>query len=138
MLRESLSAQAVSRIVRSLNVEVRNFYRRWLGDDYCYLFFDGITLKVKGTAGAKKRLVLCAYGITAKGLRELVSFRQATAESEAQWEALLRDLYKRGLEGKQAQLVTTDGCPGLHRALDTVYPYVPRQRCWAHKLRNVA
>lgn len=35
-------------------------------------------------------------------------------------------------------MVTTDGCPGLHRALDTVYPYVPRQRCWAHKLRNVA
>jgi transposase-like protein len=23
------------------------------------------------------------------------------------------------------------------RALDIVYPYVPRQRCWAHKLRNV-
>ena len=36
------------------------------------------------------------------------------------------------------QLITTDGCAGLHRALDTVYPYIPRQRCWAHKLRNVA
>ena len=83
-------------------------------------------------------MVLCAYGITVSGLRELVSFRQATAESEAQWEAFLRDLYGRGFEGKQLWLVTTDGCPGLHRALDTVYPYVPRQRCWAHKLRNVA
>jgi putative transposase len=133
-----LSAQAVSRIVRSLDAEVGHFHQRRLGDDYQYLFFDGITLKVKGTAGVKKRMVLCAYGITAKGLRELVSFRQATGESEAQWEAFLRDLYKRGLEGKQAQLVTTDGCPGLHQALDTVYPYVPRQRCWAHKLRNVA
>jgi putative transposase len=138
VLRENLSAQAVSRIVRSLDAEVGHFHQRRLGDDYQYLFFDGITLKVKGTAGVKKRMVLCAYGITAKGLRELVSFRQATGESEAQWEAFLRDLYKRGLEGKQAQLVTTDGCPGLHQALDTVYPYVPRQRCWAHKLRNVA
>jgi len=93
---------------------------------------------MKGIAGAKKRLVLCAYGITATGLREMVSFRQATAESEAQWEAFLRDLYERGLEGKQLRLITTDGCPGLHRALETVYPYIPWQRCWAHKLRNVA
>jgi putative transposase len=138
VLRESLSAQAVSRIVRSLDTEVRRFHQRRLGDDYRYLFLDGITLKVKGAGGVKKRLVLCAYGITVSGLRELVNFRQATAESEAQWEAFLRDLYERGLEGKQLWLVTTDGCPGLHRALDTVYPYVPRQRCWAHKLRNVA
>ncbi len=138
VLQESLSAQAVSRIVRSLDGEVRRFHQRRLGDDYQYLFLDGIVLKVKGAGGVKKRLVLCAYGITGNGLRELVSFHQATAESEAQWEAFSRDLYDRGLEGKQLWLVTTDGCPGLHRALDTVYPYVPRQRCWAHKLRNVA
>lgn len=36
------------------------------------------------------------------------------------------------------KLIVTDGCAGLHAALDTVYPYVPRQRCWVHKLRNVA
>jgi transposase-like protein len=138
VLRESLSAQAVSRIVRSLDAEVRHFHRCQLGDDYQYLFLDGITLKVKRAGGAKKRSVLCAYGITVSGRQELVSFRQATAESEAQWEAFLRDLYRRGFEGKQLQLVITDGCAGLHRALDTVYPYVPRQRCWAHKLRNVA
>jgi len=93
---------------------------------------------VKGATGAKKRLVLCAYGITFQGQRELISFRQATAESEAQWEAFLRDLYDRGLTGRALRLITTDGCPGLHRALDTVYPYARRQQCWAHKLRNVA
>lgn len=68
----------------------------------------------------------------------MISFRQGVAESEAQWLAFLDDLYRRGLEGKVLQLVTIDGCPGLSRALDIVYPYVPRQRCWAHKLRNVA
>jgi putative transposase len=138
VLRDGLSAQAVSRIVRSLDVEVKLYHQRRLTDDYRYLIFDGITLKVKGASGVKKRLVLCAYGMTGKGLRELVNFRQATAESEGQWEAFLRDLYERGLEGKQVLLITIDGCPGLHRALDTVYPYVPRQKCWAHKLRNVA
>ncbi len=83
-------------------------------------------------------MVLCAYGIRSDGVRELLSFRQAKAESAAQWEGFLNDLYRRGLEGKALRLITTDGCPGLHEALDTVYPYVKRQRCWAHKLRNIA
>ena len=82
--------------------------------------------------------MLCAYGISLEGERALLSFRQTTAESETQWEAFRRDLYNRGLEGKALQLVVTDGCAGLRRALDTVYPYVPRQHCWVHKLRNVA
>lgn len=138
ILKAELSAQSVSRIVRSLDSEVKHFHQRRLMDNYRYLFFDGITLKVKGAGGVRKRFVLCVYGITDDGRRELISFRPASSESEAQWEAFLRDLYERGLEGKQAKLITTDGCPGLHRALDTVYPYIPRQRCWAHKLRNVA
>ena len=138
LMGEGISAQTVSRICRSLDNEVARYHRRPLVDAYRYLFLDGVTLKVKSPTGIKKRPLLCAYGITAGGTRELLSFRQATAESEAQWEAFLRDLYERGLEGKGLRLVITDGCPGLHQALDTVYPYVERQRCWAHKLRNVA
>jgi putative transposase len=138
VLAAPLSAQAVSRITRSLDGEVRRFHQQRLGDSYRYLFLDGVTLKVKGAAGVKKKLILCAYGIKTDGIRELISFHQATSESEVQWGAFLNDLYRRGLEGKGLALVTTDGCPGLHQALDTVYPYVPRQRCWAHKLRNVA
>jgi len=138
VLGEAPSAQTVSRIARALDTEVRRYHSRRLQDRYQYLFLDGITLKVKGLTGVKKRLVLCAYGITLEGQRELVSFRQATAESEVHWEAFLSDLYNRGIEGKALRLVVTDGCPGLHQALDTAYPYIPRQRCWAHKLRNIA
>jgi len=138
ILGETLSPQTVSRIASSLDNEVRRYHSRLIGDGYCYLFLDGITLKVKTVTGAKKRLVLCAYGITPEGKRELLSFCQATAESEAQWEAFLQNLYRRGLEGNNLSLIVTDGCPGLHRALDMVYPYAKRQRCWAHKLRNVA
>ncbi len=138
LLKATISAQTVSRITRVLDNEVRRFHERRLADCYRYLFLDGIWLKVKGLTETKKRLVLCAYGITVDGRREMLSFRQATAESEAQWEGFLRDLYERGLAGKSLSLVSTDGCAGLHRALDTVYPYVSRQRCWAHKLRNIA
>jgi len=135
---EAISAQTVSRIAKSLDTEVHLFHNRPLLDEYRYLFFDGICLKVKGDAGVHKKMVLCAYGITVTGRKRLISFRQGSDESEAKWEAFLRDLYERGLEGKHCRLISTDGCAGLHRALETVYPYIPRQRCWAHKLRNVA
>jgi transposase-like protein len=138
LLGEGVSPQTVSRITRRLDAAVRRFQERPLQDCYRYLLLDGVVLKVKGAAAVQKRLVLCAYGVTWAGQRELLSFRQATSESEAQWEAFLRDLYRRGLEGRMLRLISTDGAPGLHRALETVYPYVPRQRCWAHKLRNVA
>ena len=138
ILEAPLSAQSVSRIVRSLDAEVRRFHDKRLEDNCQYLFLDGVTLRVKGAGGVKKRMVLCAYGIKADGARELVSFRQASCESAVQWEAFLNDLYHRGLEGRQLRLIVTDGCPGLHQALETVYPYIPRQRCWAHKLRNIA
>ncbi len=138
VLGERFSPQTVSRVLRELDGEVCRFHSRWIEDKYCYLLLDGIVLKVKGVKGIRKRFVLCAYGITPTGEREMISFRQATAESEGQWEAFLGDLYSRGLVGRELKLIITDGCPGLHKALETVYPYVLLQRCWVHKLRNVA
>jgi transposase-like protein len=138
LLEEAVSASTVSRVTQSLDAEVRRFQTRALQDRYAYLLLDGITLKVKTPTGCRKRLVLCAYGLTSQGQRELLSFRQVRAESEATWTAFLTDLYQRGLVGAALRLVVTDGQPGLLAALALVYPFVQRQRCWAHKLRNVA
>ena len=132
------SASTVSTVTKALDGAVHQFQRRALLDEYQVLVLDGVTMQVKDALGTKKRLVLVAYGITVFGTRELLSFRQATSESSAAWEAFLNDLYRRGVEGAHLKLVVTDGCKGLHAALEVVYPYVKRQRCWVHKLRNVA
>jgi putative transposase len=132
------SASTVSTVTKALDTAVAQFQRRPLLDESQVLFLDGVTMRVKGALGTTKRLVLVAYGITVFGQRVLLSFRQAPSESQACWEAFLNDLYRRGLEGTNLQLVVTDGCKGLHAALDVVYPYARRQRCWVHKLRNVA
>lgn len=132
------SATTVSTVTKTLDAAVRQFHRRALLDEYQVLFLDGVTMKVKEATGVRKRLVLVAYGLTVFGQRVLLSFRQAPSESAPAWEAFLNDLYRRGLEGKPLRLVVTDGGKGLHAALAVVFPYVTRQRCWAHKLRNVA
>ena len=138
VLGERVSAQTVSRIARSLDREVEAFQRAPLVDDVRYLLLDGISMRVKGATEVKRRLVLCAYGISVTGERRLLAFRLAKSESQAAWEAFLNQLREHGLEGRSLQLITTDGCKGLHAALDVVYPYVARQHCWVHKLRNVA
>lgn len=138
VLGEPVSAQTVSRVARGLDREVARFHVAPLVDDVRYLLLDGVRMRVKGAAGVKRRLVLCAYVITVRGARRLLAFRLARAESAAAWEAFLSELRERGLWGQQLRLIVTDGCAGLHTALETVYPYVPRQRCWVHKLRNVA
>jgi len=138
LLGEPVSAQTVSRLARSLDQEVARFHEAPLTDDVRYLLLDGVSMRVKGAAGVKRRLVLCAYGITVSGQRRLLAFRLAQSESAQAWEAFLSQLQARGLAGHRLKLIVTDGCLGLHQALETVYPYVPRQRCWVHKLRNVS
>ncbi len=132
------SAQTVSRITKSLDGEVRRYHWRWILDDFQYLLLDGVTMTVKHPGGVRKKLVLVAYGILPDGSRRLIDFRLSVAESSQQWEVFLEDLFRRGLDGKKLQLIATDGCPGLASAIQIVYPRVPHQRCWAHKLRNVA
>jgi transposase-like protein len=138
LLETSFSASCVSRITKSLDVKVKEFHKRDILDEYQFLFLDGITLSVKGSLKAVKKLILVAYGITVFGKKELISFRIANSESEASWTAFLNDLQTRGLKGDNLKLIITDGCKGLHAALDIVYAYTKRQHCWVHKLRNVA
>ena len=138
LLGESVSAQTISKIATSLNEDVQCFHIRALTDRYRYLFFDAIILKVKTGAGAKKKAILVAYGITTDGKRELIDFVVTKSEGAAAWEGFLMRLYERGLTGAFLSLIVTDGNQGLLTALDLVYPGIPRQRCWVHKMRNVA
>jgi len=115
---ERVSAQTVSRVARSLDREVARFQQAAIPDDVLYLLLDGVYLRVKSAAATQRKLVLCAYAITASGERRLLDFRLGTAESQAQWEAFLSQLRERGLLGKRLRLIVTDGCKGPPRAGD--------------------
>jgi putative transposase len=134
---EAVSATTVSKLTRDLDDAVRAFHQARLSDDYAYLFLDGVSLRVRRPAGRKRVQMLVAYGVRGDGTRHLLAFLRRQGESQADWEGLLGDLYRRGLEGKQLGLIVTDGCPGLAAAIPTVYPRVRHQRCWVHKMRNL-
>ena len=138
LLGDCPSAATVSRVAKELDERVRAFHHQPLQDRWRLLVLDGVRMAVKGACGLRKRLVLVVYGIDTDGRRELLDFLLADGESEAEWSALLQSLWSRGLKGACLELVITDGAPGLIAALKFIYPHARHQRCWVHKLRNVA
>jgi putative transposase len=134
---KALSATTVSEITKALDVEVQRFHSQPISDDFAYLIFDGIYLRMKSPLQSKRRCILVAYGIKANGQRQLLAFRLANhGESQIAWETFLQSLWRRGLTGSQLQLVIIDGNKGLANAAELVFPQARLQRCWAHKLRN--
>src|SRR5512139_1730145 len=137
LLGERVSASTVSEVAKKLDRAVKCYHERKLKDGYRFLFFDGVVLKQRGASKVQKKIILCVYGESWEGKREMIDFLLASSESQHAWEGFLNNLYKRGLEGSECEMITTDGGNGLLNALEVVYPRIPRQHCWAHKTRNV-
>ena len=132
-----VSPATVSRVAKQLDRVVAAFHRRPLPDHYRVLIFDGVVLRRRTGVGALSRPVLVTLGIRADGRKEIIDFQLAPAESQAAWEGLLNDLYRRGVKGRALEQITVDGGKGLLAALPLVYPQIRVQRCWAHKTRNL-
>ncbi|MDI3258183.1 MAG: transposase [Sinobacteraceae bacterium] len=76
-----------------------------------------------------------AWGILDSGQKVLLGLAPGTKEDTACCRDFLRDLKARGLH--DPILGVTDGAPGLIRAVEEVFAKSLRQRCLAHKLRNL-
>jgi transposase-like protein len=137
ILGRRISAATVSDVAKTLDAAVAAFHRRRLADIYPVLMLDGVVLARKTGMGAIRRPVLVTLGLRPDGKKEIIDYRLAKSESAAEWERFLSDLYRRGIEGARLELITVDGGAGLLAALPLVYPGIPVQRCWAHKIRNV-
>ena len=135
LLRERISPQTVSRVSRTLDEAVSAFHGRRITTRFRALILDGIIIKRKTGAGTLTRPVLVALGIRPDGKKEVIDFRLARSESSAEWKVFLTDLQERGLTG--FEVVCADGGQGLISILPEVYPHIPLQRCWAHKMRNI-
>jgi putative transposase len=98
-----------------------------------YLFVDGIAERLH--LGQPREAVLAAWAITESGAKVLLGLAPGTKEDTGCCREFLRDLKARGMN--EPVLVITDGAPGLVRAAEEVLPRAVRQRCLAHKMRNL-
>lgn len=141
-----VSAGAASQLAKKLDGEAAKFHCRPLNDEYVYLRLDGIYLKARGekvsptrrrTFKPRKRIVLVAYGVTERGVNELIAFKIADSESAEACGSFLWNLYHRGLRGEKLRLIVSDRGGGFRAAAEEVWPMVAKQACWFHKIKNV-
>ncbi len=133
---DSVSHTTASRLLESLSDELRFYQIQLIEDKYRFIFIDGLWVHIK-EVDIKKRPILFALGITKDGNQELIAFKLAKGETEEEYTNFLNDLYRRGLKGKALELIIQDGSEAITAAVNMVYPYTPRQRCYTHKLRNL-
>lgn len=134
---DSVSHATASRLLRDFEEELNEFRTREIADIYRYLIIDGIWVKVKERS-IRKRPIIFVIGITEDGEKEVLAFKLAKGETEAEVTGILNDLYRRGLEGKNLKLIASDGARGIRAAINMVYPYARWQWCYTHKLRRVS
>ncbi len=133
--RRLLSRAAVSEITERLWAEYEDFCKRDLSEHaIVYLFVDGIAERLR--PGQRREAVLAAWGIGEDGRKVLLALMAGSKEDVETARAFFQDLRARGLG--DPLLVVSDGAPGIIRAIEECFPRSARQRCLAHRMRNLA
>jgi putative transposase len=129
-----ISRSAVSEITDRLWEDYQAFISRALSDiDVEYMFVDAVFESLR-RHGAKEAL-LVAWCIASDGRKHLLHLAVGNKESEACWTEFFRNLLGRGL--RLPTTVTSDGAPGLVKAITVCFPASIRIRCWFHRLANI-
>lgn len=130
-----ISKDGVSELTDQLWDDYKTFCQRDLSDyDIEYLFVDAVFESMRLQIGLKEA-VLVAWAITRNGQRALIHMALGNKESCDCWLDFFRNMISRGLNAPV--LITSDGAPGLIKAIEEAFPKSLRQRCLVHKKRNI-
>lgn len=133
--KKGLSHQNVMRISGRIVEEFNVWKKRDLSTlKVVYLILDGIRLGVRAET-REKEAVLVAWAFLDDGSRELVGVSLGNRESYNAWKSFLEDLLRRGMGAPLLSVI--DGCPGLIKAVEEVFPESDKQRCTKHRTENV-
>ena len=130
-----LSASSIQRLKARFELEYEDWKKQDLSHlEVVYAWADG--LYVKAGIEDRKAALLVIVGATASGEKVLLACQSGQRESKESWLEVLRALQKRGL--RLPKLTVADGHLGIWAALGELHPEGEEQRCWNHKIANVA
>jgi len=149
-----LSLKAVQHLTDVARKEMAAFQQAPLDDTPPVVIVDGVNVKVLLPTGTYRinqrgqrrrvkrcedRVILAALGVWSDGRRRVLTFEMVDQETKANWKQFFRHLLAKGLDASLLYLVVSDGRPGLHTAIRSIFPKTVRhQRCIFHKLKNLA
>jgi putative transposase len=129
-----ISRSKVSEITDRLWEDYQAFIARDLSElEVEYLFVDAVFEALR-RHGAKEAL-LVAWCIDSEGRKHLLHLAVGNKEAEACWTEFFRSMLGRGL--RMPTTITSDGAPGLVKAIGVCFPASIRIRCWFHRLANI-
>jgi len=130
-----LSRTAVSELGERLWADYQEFATRDLSEyDIVYLFVDGIAERIR--PGQRREPVMAAWGFTSAGAKVLLHLMAGSKEDAETVSAFFQDMRGRGLG--DPLLIASDGAAGIVKAIELCFPRSARQRCLAHRMRNLA
>jgi transposase-like protein len=130
-----VSPSTVSDLNQKIYAEIETWRNQPIMGSFAYVYLDGIWLKRSWGGEVKNVSILVAIGVNEEGYREVLGVMEGAKEDKASWEAFLRHLKSRGLEG--VRLIVSDKCLGLVESVAAFYPEAKWQRCVVHFYRNV-
>ena len=131
-----LSKSAASRVSEKLYEDFEAFQERDLSAyDVEYMFTDAVYESIHKRFKVKEA-VLCVWGICRDQRKVLLHMTVGNKESEACWVELFRDMVRRGLQ--EPTTISSDGAPGVIKAIESVFGKSQRVRCWFHRMQNLA
>ncbi len=129
-----VSATLVSAITADLDAEVTAWRSRPLSAVWPIVYFDGITVHVRGANGrVSQHTIYVALGVDLAGQKELLGLWLGENEGAKFWLSCLTDLKNRGLS--DIFVACIDGLSGFAEAIRAAYPHASVQLCIVHLVR---
>ena len=129
-----VSATLISAITEDLDAEVTAWRSRPLSPVWPIVYFDGITVHVRGANGrVSQHTIYVALGVNLEGHKELLGLWLGENEGAKFWLACLTDLKNRGL--RDIFVACIDGLSGFADAIHAAYPQTSVQLCIVHLVR---
>jgi len=130
----TLSHETISNLTdRILPLAIR-WQNRPLEAVYPILYLDGVVFNVNRDGVITKMTAYVVYGITIRGMKEILGIWIGEAESSKFWMKVLMELRNRGV--KDIFIICVDGLSGFSNAIEGVFPKAEVQKCIVHQIRN--
>jgi transposase-like protein len=129
-----VSPTLISAITEDLDAEVTAWRTRPLSAVWPIVYFDGITVHVRGANGrVSQHTIYVALGVNLEGHKELLGLWLGENEGAKFWLSCLTDLKNRGL--RDIFVTCIDGLSGFADAIRAAYPQTSVQLCIVHLVR---
>jgi transposase-like protein len=129
-----VSPTLISAITEDLDAEVTAWRTRPVSAVWPIVYFDGITVHVRGANGrVSQHTIYVALGVNLEGHKELLGLWLGENEGAKFWLSCLTDLKNRGL--RDIFVACIDGLSGFADAIRAAYPETSVQLCIVHLVR---